>query len=235
MLDFISVELFGINHWYLSMLIYLIMFQIWYWITKDMALKKKLSPTYYCSLLHISMVIFPNLGMVYTSLLQEFLIAVTERSRHIILLSMSYFIIDTIYEPDRSWILHHALTITIESSVLILNRRTNGAAGLLFYAEIGALLYHLSSLYKNSIPVRKMFIIFYGFSRVIMLHQNFIQWKDLYLIYKLGTYSNLQLAFFFLETAITLATVFINFKFLYVQYKNYLKLIQKSKDKKNKN
>ena len=101
MLDLIDKNLFGLENWYLCIAIYTVIFQIWFYLTKEVAINKKLSPTYYCSLLHITLVIFPNLNMIWDALKQSYLISTNDRAIHTIFLSISYFIIDSVRRKKK--------------------------------------------------------------------------------------------------------------------------------------
>ena len=257
MLDLLPLAgfLFSWERWYLSLTTYFVCFLAWYALTRSAAKKRGLSPTYYCSLLHIACVIIPNLGIAQNSFHPVRLLRVSERARHTLLLSIAYFMTDSVFEPDRSWLLHHAMAIIAEGSVLMLNRRPVGTAVGLFWTEIGgwnitkkyhnkklpkkaflsdtklcfppALFYHVSRSNKDSKNVRVVFLVAYAMSRLVMILLNYLQWKDNFTLLQENSNSSLQNFFFIFESLMTSATVILNLNFLRKQYSNYVEHFHK--------
>jgi len=80
--------------------------------------------------------------------------------------SIAYFLVDTYQTSSWMWKIHHLVALGLElyaSTGLIC---ISFLTGTLLYSEIGAVLYHSSRIFKDSLLVRIVFILGYTYSRI---------------------------------------------------------------------
>jgi len=79
--------------------------------------------------------------------------------------SVAYYIVDTCQTSLWTWRIHHTIALILEGSALTGLIDISLCAEMLFYSEIGAVLYHISRIFKHSILVRIVFMTGYTYSR----------------------------------------------------------------------
>ena len=85
---------------------------------------------------------------------------------HVVSNSIAYFLVDTYQTPSWMWKIHHLIAIGFEWTAIIGTTNFFLWSPILLYSEIGAVLYHFSRIFKDSIFVRIIFILGYSYSRI---------------------------------------------------------------------
>ena len=84
--------------------------------------------------------------------------------------SVAYYLVDTYQTNLWKWRIHHIMTLILEWSAITGRIDISLCMEMLFYSEIGAVLYHLSRIFKHSMIVRFLFILGYSYSRISLFH-----------------------------------------------------------------
>jgi len=136
--------------------------------------------------------------------------------------SGAYFLIDTLVLIDTIWVTHHSLSIGCSLFSLAGTRQVLGGSIYVWFAEIGGLLYHISRMWPNSKLIRQIFLVCYLISRLVMIRIATISIQCTHAQYHRGGIN----ADFFVDatlTAFTTGVALVNLKFLYTNYRNYVK------------
>jgi len=135
---------------------------------------------------------------------------------------MGYFIIDSLVLIDTLWVTHHSLSIGCGIFGIASTHQVVGGAVYIWYAEIGGLLYHISSMWRESKTVRQIFLVSYFLSRMTMLWIASISYRCTMEIYW-STGFSADLLVDAVLTCFTTGIALVNLKFLYTNYLTYVK------------
>jgi hypothetical protein len=142
------------------------------------------TPTYTCSILHGASTVVLVALLTPKSPVGLFsppvLLTATPTSAAILGLSTGFYVIDTLFEPNRLWIYHHFFAILAQVASVLAAYRSTGGTAFLAAAEVGALLYHISVRHKRSHLVRIVFLLIHGATRVHLTLMNTVGWLDVY-------------------------------------------------------
>eukprot|EP01084_Bolivina_argentea_P249733 418210_1 len=123
---------------------------------------------------------------------------------------MCYFIMDSVFLPSTLRRFHHLVACLMQFSCLYVPWRV-GSLKFYFYAEIGAVLFHVSKLYKDSIEIRILFVVSYAVSRVFLT----LKIYHLYFAFTNETFGSLFYWSGLLQFSCGIVLCIINYYFLF--------------------
>jgi hypothetical protein len=130
------------------------------------------TPTYPCSMVHATSCVFAVAALTPESPVGIFkpgnLATTTNTAAAILGQSAGYFIIDSLFEPQKMWIVHHMIAVAAEFGNVGSGNFTVAGSVLLGFAELGSLLHNISYRHRRSHAIRVLFLLVYGASRICM-------------------------------------------------------------------